>query len=97
MKQGETLFDIWGGVRRMAADLARPVGTVGGWKKAGRIPAGEQPHVLEMAQKLRVPITAEHVVYPLGRPDAVTETLAAIVGTVVCDRASILQQKDHAQ
>lgn len=97
MKQGETLFGIWGGIRQMARDLNKPASTIHRWKTEGRVPSNEQPHVLDVADKLGLPITAENVVYPLGRPDAVTETIAAIVGTVLCDRSSILQRKDHAR
>jgi hypothetical protein len=49
----------------MARDLKRPASTVHGWKKEGRIPAGEQPYVLAIAEQIGIPITAEHVVFLL--------------------------------
>lgn len=96
MKQGETLFGIWGGIRQMARDLGKPASTIHRWKTEGRVPSNEQPHVLDVAEQLGLPITAEHVVYPLGRPDAVTETFAALVGIVACNRSSQLQRKNVA-
>jgi hypothetical protein len=42
-----------------------PASTVHGWKKEGRIPAGEQPYVLAIAEQIGIQITAEHVVFPL--------------------------------
>lgn len=96
MESDQTVFGMFGGIRPMARALSESPATVQGWKKNGRIPAEKQPHVLAVGEAMDLPITAEHVVYPLGRPDAVTETLAAIVGTVVCDRQSISQRKDVA-
>jgi hypothetical protein len=88
MKKGDSLFVIWG-VRRMARDLKRPASTVHGWKKEGRIPAGEQPYVLAIAEQIGIPITAEHVVFPLGRSVLDVANGAA---AVVCDHPAKAQQ-----
>lgn len=97
MIQGDTLFGIWGGVRQMARDLNRPASTVHGWKKEGRVPANEQQHVLQIAEELGLPITTEHVVFPLGRPDAAApDDIAPDPIPVACDRADELQRKDIA-
>ncbi|WP_207077902.1 carph-isopro domain-containing protein [Novosphingobium sp. KA1] len=93
MKQGETLFSLWG-VRQMARDIERPAGTVHGWKKKGRIPSEEQPHVLAVAARLGLPITAEHVVFPLGRHAA---DVAAPADAVVCDPTAKAQRTDGAE
>lgn len=63
-----TIFDLFGGIRPMARALEVPASNVSSWKRVGRIPAENQPHVLERGQELGLPVTAEHVVYPLGRP-----------------------------
>lgn len=95
MKQGDSVFDIWGGVRKMARDIRRAPSTVHGWKKEGRVPANEQHHVLAIAEELGLPITAEHVVFPLGREAASVPTdLAASPVAVACDRKAGLQRKD---
>jgi hypothetical protein len=64
MKKGDSLFSIWGsspnGTRSQAPGINRSW-----WKKEGRIPAGEQPYVLAIAEQIGIPITAEHVVFPL--------------------------------
>ncbi|WP_445326763.1 carph-isopro domain-containing protein [Sphingobium sp. AN558] len=87
MNKGDSLFAIWGGIRQMARDLSRPASTVHGWKKEGRVPATEQHHVLAVGVALGLPITAEHVVFPLGRPDvADLASLPVNPPPVVCDR-----------
>ncbi len=63
----ETLFDKFGGVRPMAEHLDEPPSTVQSWKTTGRVPAIKQQRVLEKAAELRIAITAEDVVFPLGR------------------------------
>jgi hypothetical protein len=95
MKQGETLFGIWGGVRRMARDLNRPASTVHGWKKEGRVPANEQPYVLQIAEELGLPITAEHIIFPLGRPDVADAIdLSDQPIAVPFNRTTKMQRKD---
>jgi len=95
MIQGDALFGIWGGVRKMARDLNRPASTVHGWKKEGRVPANEQQHVLQIAEELGLPITADHVVFPLGRPNAAAPVeLTEMPIGVACDRAPETQRKD---
>ena len=84
MKKGESLFEIWGGVRRMARDLVRPASTVHGWKKEGRIPAAEQPHVLGVSKTLGIAVTAEHVVFPLGQKEASNPSGVSEQGEPVC-------------
>lgn len=74
------LFTRLGGIRAMAERMGKPPSTVMSWKQAGRIPAGEQPAVLALVtDKDGEPITAEDVVFPLGRDPhpAVDEAEAA--------------------
>ncbi len=66
-----TLFDKFGGTRPMADHLGEPPSTVQSWKAAGRVPAGKQPKVLEKAEELGIAITAEDVIFPLGKTDTV--------------------------
>jgi hypothetical protein len=68
MEPTATLFDRLGGIRRMADLLGEPPSTVQSWKNSGRIPAQKQPLVLEKAETAGVDITADDVVFPLGRP-----------------------------
>ena len=64
-----TLFDKFGGVRPMADHLDEPPSTVQSWKSSGRIPATRQPDVLAKAEELGLDVSAEDVIFPLGRPD----------------------------
>lgn len=67
-----SIFTLFGGIRPMARELGVPKSNVSAWKTADRIPAGEQPHVLEVGLALGLPITAELVIFPSGDvPDAV--------------------------
>lgn len=68
----------------MARSLDEHPSTVAAWKKVGRIPAEKQPHVLAVGEALGLPITAENVVFPLGRPSDVA-TLTANPAPVACD------------
>lgn len=96
MAQHRTLFDLFDGVRPMARAISEAPSTVYSWKRVGRIPAEKQPLVLEVGLALGLPITAEHVVYPLGRPSAARPAdLAELPGTVACDRKTGLQRKDR--
>lgn len=65
-----TLFDRLGGIRPMAALVERPPSTVQSWKNEGRIPAKEQPNVIEKARAAGHEITADDVVFPLGKRQA---------------------------
>lgn len=82
MTQQASIFDRFGGIRPMARALDEPSSNVGTWKTKGRIPAEKQAHVLAMAQAKGLPITAEDVVFPLGRP---ADDLPAPSGPVACD------------
>jgi hypothetical protein len=95
MDHKTNLFQLFNGIRPMARALGEAPANVSAWKKKGRIPAEKQPHVLEVGQTLGLPITAEHVVFPLGRPDAATPVdLAAEPTAVACDRNLEPQRKD---
>jgi len=63
----QTVFDKFGGTRPMAAHLNEAPSTVNGWKSERRIPATKQPAVLAKAEELGLPVTAEDVVFPMGR------------------------------
>ena len=65
----ETLFDRFGGTRKMADHLGEPPSTVQSWKAAGRIPASKQGAVLEKARELELDLTAEDIIFPMG-PDS---------------------------
>ena len=97
-----TIFDMFGGVRPMARSIGEAPSNVASWKRSGRIPAEKQQHILKVAQRKGLPITTEHVVFPLGRPDAaptdadLPTDLACAGATVACDRTPELQRKDHA-
>lgn len=79
----------------MARAIGEPSSNVAAWKRVGRIPAEKQPHVLEVGQALGLPITAEHVVFPLGRPNAAAPVeITAQPNAVACDRKPETQRKD---
>ena len=79
----------------MARSIGEPPSNVATWKRVGRIPAEKQPHVLEVAYALNIPITAEHVVFPLGRPDAVDGLgLSPSTLHVACHRGGKAQPTD---
>ncbi|MBJ7376419.1 MAG: hypothetical protein JHC60_06225 [Sphingobium sp.] len=97
MESEPSIFELFGGIRPMARELGESPGTVQGWKRNGRIPAEKQPHVLEVGLALNLPITAEHVVFPLGRPDAVDAlSLSPCPPPVACHRSGKAQRKDAA-
>jgi hypothetical protein len=73
MPDQPNLFDRFGGTRKMAEALNEPPSTVQSWKSVGRIPAGKQPDVLAAAERLGIPITAEDVIFPMGRSLALVE------------------------
>ncbi len=70
MSEKPDLFTRLGGTRAMADMLGEPPSTVQSWKVAGRIPAHKQPLVIERAADAGHEISAEEVVWPLGRDDA---------------------------
>ena len=71
-----TVFDKFGGTRPMANHLGEAPSTVNDWKNAGRIPSTKQPGVLAKAEELGLEITAEDIVFPLGRVVACGECCA---------------------
>lgn len=95
MEQQVSVFALFGGVRPMARAIGEPSSNVAAWKRVGRIPAEKQPHVLEVGQALGLPITADHVVFPLGRPNAAAPVeITATPIAVACDRKPETQRKD---
>lgn len=95
MEQQISLFALFGGIRPMARAVGEAPSNVAAWKRVGRIPAEKQPHVLEIGQALGLPITAEHVVFPLGRTNAAAPVeITATPITVACDRKAKTQRKD---
>lgn len=54
----------------MADILGEAPSTVQSWKTAGRIPAQKQPIVIEKAALRDIIVTAEEVVWPLGKTPA---------------------------
>lgn len=97
MERNTSVFALFGGVRPMARKLDEPASNVAAWKRVGRIPAEKQPHVLAVGFKLSLPITAEHVVFPLGRPHAAYTDLAPLGERVFCDRQSASQPAKTAE
>lgn len=93
MTQLASIFDRFGGIRPMARALDEPSSNVGAWKTKGRIPAEKQAHVLAVGQAKGLPITAEDVVFPLGRP---AEDLPAPTAPVACDPQPEAQANDAA-
>jgi len=65
-----TIFDKFGGTRKMATALGEAPSTVNSWKASGRIPAHRQPAVLEKARELDLDVSAEDIVFPLGGGEA---------------------------
>lgn len=92
MTQQPTIFDTFGGIRPMARSLDEHPSTVAAWKKVGRIPAEKQPHVLAVGEALGLPITAENVVFPLGRPSDVANTITATPAPVACPAQDEVQR-----
>ena len=70
MAHGADLFTKLGGTCAMAELLGKPPSTVQSWKAAGRIPAAEQPLVIERARGAGYEISADDVVWPLGQAAA---------------------------
>jgi hypothetical protein len=97
MIHGATIFDLFGGIRPMARKLSELPSSVSAWKRRGRIPAEKQPHVLEVGLALGLPITAENVVFPLGRPSDVANTITASPAPVACDPQAKTQRTGAGQ
>ncbi|WBQ17833.1 carph-isopro domain-containing protein [Sphingobium yanoikuyae] len=97
MDTDKTIFQMFNGIRPMARELGEPPSNVAAWKKVGRIPAEKQPHVLAVGLKLGLPITAEHVVFPLGRPHAAYADLPPLDARVFCDRQNASQCAEAAE
>ncbi len=97
MERNTSVFALFGGVRPMARKLDEPASNVAAWKRVGRIPAEKQPHVLAVGIKLGLPVTAEHVVFPLGRPHAVYADLPPPDARVFCDRQNASQRTEAAE
>jgi hypothetical protein len=94
MERLTSIFDLFGGIRPMARALDESPSKIMAWKRAGHIPAQKQAEVLEKGIALGVPLTAEHVVFPLGRSaDHVANTTA----DVACARQAETQRMDDGQ
>ena len=89
MTQEANIFRLFGGIRPMARLLNERPSTVAAWKKVQRIPAEKQPHVLSVGEALGLPITTDHVVFPLGRP---ATDVANGGAAVVCDQPGKAQR-----
>ncbi|WP_278984589.1 carph-isopro domain-containing protein [Sphingobium yanoikuyae] len=92
MEQHSSIFAMFGGIRPMARAVDEAPSNIAAWKRVGRIPAEKQPHVLAVGLKLGLPITAEHVVFPLGRPHATYDDLPPMPAPVLCDRQTDSQR-----
>ena len=68
MERETDLFTRLGGARAMAAIVGEAPSTVQSWKAAERIPAHKQPIVIDKVRAAGHNITADDVVYPMGRP-----------------------------
>lgn len=84
MDNQTSLFDRFGGVRKMAGVLGEPITTVQSWKAVGRIPAGKQRAVLSMARSLGLSVSAEDIIYPFGWREALPS--ARVVLCAECER-----------
>lgn len=94
--QTPTLFDRFGGIAKLAEGLGEPKTTVSSWKQAGRIPAQRQPRVLELAEAIGVEITAEDVVFPMGRPNTPVNSSASATKLTENIRESVNGRSDGA-
>jgi hypothetical protein len=94
MERLSSIFDLFGGIRPMARSLGESPSKVMAWKRAGHIPAQKQAEVLEKGIALGVPLTAEHVVFPLGRS---ADDVANATADVACARQAETQRSDDGQ
>ncbi|WP_413716156.1 carph-isopro domain-containing protein [Sphingobium sp. B2D3B] len=97
MESTPSLFEMFGGVRPMARAIREAPSNVASWKRAGRIPPDKQRSVLEVGEELGLQITAEHVVFPLGRPAAAAPSEIAAQSDSVCfGRSAKLKREGQA-
>lgn len=94
MTDANNIFDHFGGVRSMARALGVSPSSVMGWKRERRIPAQQQPAVLEVGATLGLLLTAEDVVFPFGRP---TASIDAALGDVPCGETRKTQNNEAGQ
>lgn len=94
MERLTSIFDLFGGIRPMARALGESPSKVMAWKRAGHIPAQKQAEVLEKGLACGVPLTADHVVFPLGRS---ADDVANAAATVACARQAETQRSDDGQ
>jgi hypothetical protein len=97
MERLTSIFDLFGGIRPMARALGESPSKVMAWKRAGHIPAQKQAEVLEKGLALGIALTAEHLVFPRGRPSDVATTLTATPAPVACDRQPKTQATEAGQ
>lgn len=76
MSNAKDLFAKLGGTRAMADLLGEPPSTVQSWKSAGRIPSHKQPLVIQRARDAGFRVTADDVVWPLGKQAPAREVAA---------------------
>lgn len=91
-----SIFDLFGGIRPMARTLGESPSKIMAWKRAGHIPAQKQAEVLQKGNAHGIPLTTDHVVFPLGRPSDVATTLTANPAPVACGRSPQTQATDAA-
>ncbi|MFC0206412.1 carph-isopro domain-containing protein [Novosphingobium soli] len=84
MERLTSIFDLFGGIRPMARTLGESPSKVMAWKRAKHIPAQKQAEVLEKGIAAGIALTADHVVFPLGRPSDVANTITANPAPVAC-------------
>ena len=72
MNEKTNLFDALGGTRKIAECLGEPPSTVQSWKSSGRIPAQKQSLLIERFAEIGVTVSADDVVWPMGRPESVS-------------------------
>ncbi|MCC2603036.1 carph-isopro domain-containing protein [Sphingopyxis yananensis] len=75
-----SLFKLFGGIRPMARALGVPSSNVDSWRRVGRIPAEKQPHVLNVALSLGLPVTAHDIIFPLGSDASSATDGSATIG-----------------
>jgi hypothetical protein len=94
MERLTSIFDLFGGIRPMARALGEAPSKIMAWKRAGHIPAQKQAEVLEKGIALGIPLTAEHLVFPLGRS---ADGVANTAKDVACARHAETQRTDDGQ
>lgn len=92
MERLTSIFDLFGGIRPMARALDESPSKVMAWKRAGHIPARKQAEVLDKGIAAGLPLTADHVVFPLGRPSDVATTITAKSAPVACPAQGEVQR-----